>query len=442
MRALGRTLALGFSVAVIVAATLLPGNAIDPGRMPPRWCLACGDLWLTDVVSNVVLFMPLGAALGWRWLGRHWPWWSALAAGMLLSIVVEFLQSIGIPPGRSSAIADVLSNTAGTVVGFLTARHLPSLVALRGARAARLAWLWSAVVTAAMVLTSMALGPRNAWRASESLVAEGRRATIARSPYRHVPAHPWYEAPNDSARVNGHRATQGWSGPIILVADREVLQFDAAVTVRGYDPNGSRIPLLFVHQPADSAPLVMIAEHGIAAELLVTRRAWDWGLNLPVLRLAGAFAQRAPDDPRPLTLSASTSTGRLRLSSRTTSPLGVSEEHSASLALVPTLGWAMLQSLVEVDDGLAPLVLCGWLLALYGPVGWWARRAMPSGQRTALFAVAICVLVPASLPVIFDVAPLPWTQWGLIALCLICGALAAGWYRTDNSDQGASTSSA
>lgn len=440
MRAIGRTLALVVSVAVIVAATLLPGNAIDPGRMPPRWCLACGDLWLTDVVSNVVLFMPFGAALAWWWPPRRRDWLKAALVGAIFSLTVEFLQSIGIPAGRSSAIADVLSNTTGALAGFWAARHLPELIARTGAQARHLALIWTAIASTTLILTSVALGPRGPWRASA--LRDESLAVIEPSPYRHVPTHPWYEAPNDSAVVNGHRATRGWSGPIILSADREVLHFDAAVTVRGYDPNGSRIPLLFVHMPADSAPLLMIAEHGLAAELLLTRRAWDWGLNVPVLRLPGAFAQRAPDDPRPLTLSAVTSTDHLRLLSHSISRGGTREEHSASLALVPTLGWAMLQSLVEVDDGFAPLVLCAWLLTLYAPIGWWARRAMHAGRSAALLAPAIGVVIPACLPAVFGVAGLPVMQWMVLVSCMASGALGAGWYRSLPEHQGASTSSA
>ena len=81
--------------------------------MPPRWCLACGGLWLTDGISNVVLFAPFGLALGG--LGVRWRGVLLLSAGF--SLGVEYLQSIGVPPARSAAWADVVANAAGGLVG-------------------------------------------------------------------------------------------------------------------------------------------------------------------------------------------------------------------------------------------------------------------------------------------------------------------------------------
>ena len=61
---------LAASVVLVLLATLAPWGAIDVASMPPRGCLACGGLWLTDGISNVVLFAPFGfalAMLGVRW---------------------------------------------------------------------------------------------------------------------------------------------------------------------------------------------------------------------------------------------------------------------------------------------------------------------------------------------------------------------------------------
>jgi hypothetical protein len=42
--------------------------------------------------------------------------------------------------------------------------------------------------------------------------------------------------------------------------------------------------------------------------------------------------------------------------------------------LGPTVGWAMLQSLVEVQSSWAWLVESAWLAVLLVPVGWWRGR--------------------------------------------------------------------
>lgn len=422
MRAVSRAALLATSVAAILAATLLPGNAIDPSRMPKPWCLACGDLWLSDVVSNVLLFAPFGVALTWWLPARPWRGIAVAIFGAFFSLGIESLQSIGIPPGRSSALADILANSSGALLGFSIARYAAPMFRAQGLMALRLAWTWTFSTSLLLILTALAIGPRHSVGAPA--IAEPQPA-ISPSSFKHVPGHPWYEAPNDSATVNGFRSKRGWGGPIILTADRESLRWDAAVTVRGFDPLGSRIPLLFVHLPADSAPLFMIAEHGVDAELLVSRRAWDWGLAFPVLRLPGAFSNRAADDPRALRLSATTSTNALRLTAQTIPAATASTDSTVILALVPTLGWAMLQTLVEVDDRIAPLVLFCWLLVLYAPLGWWAQRALASRHRSAWLPAVIGLLIPFALPLALGVASLPATQWGALCLCLALGALGA-----------------
>jgi len=420
VRAIGRTIALTFSVVAIVAATLLPGNAIDPGRMPPPWCLACGDLWLTDVVSNVVLFMPLGAALAWKRSTPQMAWLVATALGALLSLTVESLQSMGIPPGRSSAVADILSNSTGTAVGFAVVRYGSQALNAIGLAASRLAGLWAVGVALILSLTSMAVQPRPAW-----LDRTNVPPVLAPSAFEHVPRFPWFGGVNDSASLNGYRVQRGWSGPIIVTADRDTPQWEGAVTVRGFDPNPRRIPLLFAHVAGDSAPLFMITQHGIDAELVVTRRAADWGLAMPSVRLAGAFAARAPDDPRPLTLIGVSDTRALQLSSRTVQGAAQTASQSATVALTPILGWAMLQSQVEVADWGAPFVMCCWLLTLYAPIGWWTRRALLGGRRAAWIPALTVVLLPAALSRLAAIAQPALLEWAIIFAALVVGAAAS-----------------
>ena len=102
--------------------------------MPPRWCLACGGLWLTDGISNVVLFAPFGLALGG--LGVRWRGVLLLSAGF--SLGVEYLQSIGVPPARSAAWADVVANAAGGLVGGWVLTRRRWLFPASGRVAARL----------------------------------------------------------------------------------------------------------------------------------------------------------------------------------------------------------------------------------------------------------------------------------------------------------------
>jgi len=102
-------LLLVFSVVAIAVLTLTP--AADERHRPPFWCFSCGDRVANDMFLNVLLFIPLGAALGLlrvRALG-------AAAMGFFLSTAVELLQ-YGIP-GREPSARDVLTNTIGTILG-------------------------------------------------------------------------------------------------------------------------------------------------------------------------------------------------------------------------------------------------------------------------------------------------------------------------------------
>jgi glycopeptide antibiotics resistance protein len=69
-----------------------------------------------EIVLNVALFVPLGAAVGLvaraRWL------WAVVA----LSVAVELLQ-LGLPD-RQTELIDVVSNSTGAALGFAIARRL------------------------------------------------------------------------------------------------------------------------------------------------------------------------------------------------------------------------------------------------------------------------------------------------------------------------------
>jgi glycopeptide antibiotics resistance protein len=83
-----------------------------------------------DVLGNVAVFIPLGAALGVAVLPRRktrspgrprrrfWPWFAGVTgAGLLLSLFIEIAQ-LAIP-SRVSDVDDVILNTLGTALGAL-----------------------------------------------------------------------------------------------------------------------------------------------------------------------------------------------------------------------------------------------------------------------------------------------------------------------------------
>jgi hypothetical protein len=76
---------------------------------------------VVEVASNVLLFIPLGALIA-RILGLRL-WWGAVAAGFLVSVLIELSQLVFLP-ARFASIADVAANTSGAIIGALAARVL------------------------------------------------------------------------------------------------------------------------------------------------------------------------------------------------------------------------------------------------------------------------------------------------------------------------------
>jgi len=362
------------SVVVIITATLLPFNPIVSSQIPPQWCLRCGGLWLTDAVSNVLLFVPFGAAAAWGLVRRRAGvrLLSVFGLGLMLSLGIEWLQSIGVPPSRSAALADVLTNSLGSLLGAVLVVCGPWLLRPSeiGARVMHALWLGGAI--AVFVLTALAMAPRT------PVMASGSVAAVA-SPYPHVPGQAWYGGSNDSLLVNGRVGfRRGWSGPFIVQLDAEPDTVRVFNVVRGREAEPFAVPLVFLHLPGDTAPVLQLRVVGDDAEMGVTRRAWSWGLTFPRVVLEGAFAGRTLDDPRTLALSGMASRHRLELRSGTGA--------GAVVELGPTVGWAMLQSLVEVQSGWAWVVELAWLAVLLVPVGWWRGRV---GLGTTIDSVLI-----------------------------------------------------
>ncbi|HKV70942.1 MAG TPA: VanZ family protein, partial [Gemmatimonadales bacterium] len=105
--------ALGLTVGAILYATLQPADVVE--RVPPWWCIACGDRGRADFILNVILFLPFGCAIGLA--GARWR--TALWSGLFLSTCIELTQTF--VPGRDTSLGDVISNSAGAVLGFFIA---------------------------------------------------------------------------------------------------------------------------------------------------------------------------------------------------------------------------------------------------------------------------------------------------------------------------------
>lgn len=92
------------------------------------------EIALANIVGNLLLFLPIGAVVVWRF---HTRVRAAVSAGVVLSILVESLQ-LGLNNGRSVDIDDVLVNGLGALIGAAAMSWILSTVRRREAASAPL----------------------------------------------------------------------------------------------------------------------------------------------------------------------------------------------------------------------------------------------------------------------------------------------------------------
>ena len=125
---------LAASLAAIYAFTIVQTRILFPGERPDEMVAnlipvipvvqglvsAEADITAFNALGNVVLFVPLGAALVWRFgLSPT----LVVAIAFVGSIAIESFQAVA-AMGRSVDINDVLLNASGATIGALVMRSL------------------------------------------------------------------------------------------------------------------------------------------------------------------------------------------------------------------------------------------------------------------------------------------------------------------------------
>ena len=409
----GALVPLAAATIVILAATLTPQGAsasfslaesLSPARVGRLLCVQCGPAWTSDVIGNVLLFVPFGVAL--RWCVPRRPWLAVLA-GLLLSLLVEIVQLTGVVGGRYAALFDLAANTAGTALGAWLAGAWGWLVTPAPARAATLALTWSAMSSVLVAGTAWALmpvpvsanAPSGAWR---------------RSPFPVTPGYGWFAGSVSDAEINGMRIPTRGSGPLIVEAPAGTARVNASFTQHGHDARGGTVPMLFVHTRREIRPLFVAGTRGDGWAVEGARRATVLGLVPPALHV-----DAPPDAARTMPTwridARSTSTAlELRAS-------GNGALLDATLSLTPTLGWALVQSLVSASHGAGAVLTALWLFVLSFPVGfwsWWSDRFRAATALAGGLGIALALLLS---PRHFGVAAVPAWQWWTFAAALASG---------------------
>ena len=389
--------ALGVVALCIGVLTLSPVGRADPAAAATSsWqtvaCLTCSRAWLTDVISNVALFLPLGAAFVAVGVSVR----RAVVIGAAASLLIEMLQLSGVAGGRTPAIADLVSNTLGTWAGSLLAVYAPSWVSPSVPLARALRNGWAVICGATWIAIACALQPATPVQP---------RAAVSPSAVPFTPGYGWFTAEAMRTDVNDVMIAHHGNGPV-LVATRRSDSSTARVTVRGRDTRSGIVPVVFVHEPAmtgvdpsTTRAHLLLGQHDQDASLASDLRAAHWGLQLPDLRAPGAFAP-GRDSVR---LEAAVTTRWWRLVWFTPSEPG--RRHEAALRLSPAIGWALVQSIVPMRAVVGELLTAVWLFVWFAPLGYWS--ASTSHARSA--------------------ARTPRVMQCLVAVAWAGGLLAVGW---------------
>jgi hypothetical protein len=369
---------LAFALLAIGLATLWPMSG--PSH---EWafCLACGDHGTSDLLLNIALFMPLGAALALR--GRL-PSFIALFAA-LLSSAIELSQFY--IPGRDPSFGDIASNTLGAALGALLVQRAHLLLFPKTMVAS---WLCrGATVGAALICLATGL-----------LLTPSFPATQYYGLWTPNLAHlEWYRGRVLDAAI---AATPIGPGPIpARYRVRELLQSRA-----GYE---LRVGAIAGPSPPGLAPLFAIFDRwrreivllGADREELVLRvrtRAADWRFDRPDLRVAGLQHVRTGDT----------------LFVRVVARAGHYSINGVERGFTVGMGWALLlyPDALPFRGALSAL----WIGVLFVPAGFWLRTRM-DGITGALGILSGLVLVPALTPLLRTPPP----QWVGAGLGLLAG---------------------
>jgi hypothetical protein len=373
-----RRLPVAASLAAIGLATLTPRpDQADLVARTPPWCIVCGELGAVDVLLNIALFFPLGAALRLRGYGA-----GRIAAGriaaltLVVSIAVELMQ-VAIP-GRDPTLSDVLTNTIGGIIGGMVAGWSHHLTAPRSRTAGLLAAAWAALwlvqtaATAALIQPSL---PRSwywgqlAPDLEQFEQFEGRVLFAAAGPHRiHIGRLP------ASAEIRE-----------ALLAG-ETLR---ATTTPGEWTSGlAPIVSIFDGQQRE---IVLLGRWGDDLAYRLRTRAFDFRLRPPAIRLAGAFVRS--DTLVGVVGRFDPSAGHFAVTLRSA---------SGSAARVVPLdaqwGWSLLLPFSYAHGAESRWFTAFWVGAWMLPLGYWsvAYRRLAVGGAAVVLAFGLLLLPLAS----------------------------------------------
>ncbi len=265
---------VALNLLLLAAVTLRPSS--DNASFISPTCILCGERGSADLILNIVLFVPLGAALGhlgWRRL-------KVGLAALLIAAAIELAQVV--IPGRSPTLRDIAMNATGAWLGAALLQALWS--APRARWAPPLAWVAAACGVLAIAATGWVMQPavkRNGWYGHlaprlahlEPFAGRIERVQLGREVMRHG-----YLRQVDAV----HRA----------VAAQQPIRIDGIA-----GPRTTRLAGLFVISDEEFEEMLLIGQQGHDLILRERRRASILRLFEPELRIERFFASLPEGTP-------------------------------------------------------------------------------------------------------------------------------------------------
>lgn len=381
----------------ILGLTLYPApQGAESARQTPLLCVVCGENGGTDVILNLLLFIPF--ATGLRLAG--WRWWQVTLTCAAVSFGVELSQYLWIP-GRDASLSDLLTNTTGGSIAAVAAPLLRVSLAPPPREARRLVLLGVAAWMAFSVFTAWLFLP---WiRTGEAVSEHPQRSDAPRA----------YHGAISDVVVSGLTMPHGSldEEPSARVSDlfaRESLT--VSLDVVSQKPRRYRS---WIYRLRIGPGILAIQQQGTTLVLEVPRRQALLQVQSPTLRLPRGAPEQADEA---FSIRAGERGHLLWLESTVE---GVTRH--TEIALAPTMAWGLVMPFGYAFGPEAGFLTMIWVAALLLPLGYWA--AWTEKRVTAIGIVAVAVAAGLGLvPWVSGTGPVPLRDW----LAALIG-VAAGW---------------
>jgi hypothetical protein len=380
------------ALAAIALLTLWPGRSEAEHGF--SWCFACGEFGAIDVLLNVALFFPFGAALAWGRAFSIGNTLRALVASLVVSTIIELLQ-LGVIRGRDPSLSDIVANALGGALGASVAHEGTWPIATWR----RLSWMLALTASALLLFGQWALEPSAPRETYYAQWLPQRPAYVPFNGTLHSFALDAIALPPAAVLEAGALPDEFFEGRLHL---------QARVTA-GPAPHGIA---LIARLALASGELVMLGRAEDAFVFRYRANAARVGFRNPIFALPDAFTASRNAIVQ---LDAALKPGSAALSAAGD---GVRVTHTFKITMAR--GWSLLLPWNVALGESGQLFDAAWLALLFGVVGYAAARSRL--RFYAAWPLELLALAYVCLTSIAPVAP-EWSEW----IGAVAGAALGFW---------------